>query len=253
MMSPSTAPDLFLDSPATSSVVFAIHSDTSLRWALDSLARDARWRTETVASISELIGRQRPFAPSCLVLDVSRLDFDETVLRHWPIDMPVICITNAGDVSLSVRVMKAGAVDVLTKPVGSAPLVEAVRLALSRSEACLRQEVELNEMRERYASLSSREREVMKLVVSGLMNKQAARELGISEVTVKAHRGRVMRKMRANSFADLVIIAARLRLGHCEWLAFQSPPNQTRKHSNLVFLQSPCGELSTGSPARRYP
>jgi FixJ family two-component response regulator len=124
--------------------------------------------------------------------------------------MPVICITAAGDVSLSVRVMKAGAADVLTKPVGSAALLGAVRLALNRSEEGLKEEVELNGIRECYVSLSGREREVMALVVSGLMNKQIGWELGISEITVKAHRGQVTRKMKARSLANLVIMAARL-------------------------------------------
>jgi FixJ family two-component response regulator len=212
MTSLSTAPDLFFKSPPASSVVVVIGGDTSLRRALDAVAHDAGWRTETVTSISALVDQRRTFTPGCLVLDVSQPESDDLLLRQWPTHIPVICITDAGDVSLSVRAMKAGAVDVLTKPVGRALLLDAVRLALNRSAEGLRQEVELNEMRERYASLSRREREVMTLVASGLMNKQVAGELGISEITVKAHRGRVMRKMKARSLANLVIMADRLQL-----------------------------------------
>jgi FixJ family two-component response regulator len=239
--SPLTAPDLVFESLPASSVVFVIDSDTSLRWALGTLAHGARWRTETVPSISALLGHQRTFAPSCLVLDISQLNSDDFLQRPWPTDMPAICVTDAGDVALSVRAMKAGAVDVLTKPVGSAPLLEAVRLALNRSEVGLRREVELNEMRQRYAALSRREREVMALVASGLMNKHVACELGISEVTVKAHRGRVMRKMKAHSLADLVMIAAWLRLTQCERLALSD------RHA------IPTAHLRASGPAIRLP
>jgi DNA-binding CsgD family transcriptional regulator len=138
---------------------------------------------------------------------------------------------DAGDVSLCVHVMKAGAADVLTKPVGTAPLLEAVRLALNRSEDTLRREVELNEVRERYASLSRREREVMALVVSGLLNKRVAHELGISEITVKAHRGRAMGKMNAKSLADLVKMAIMLQLTQCQ-LAL-SDPHRSARHARL--------------------
>ncbi len=219
MTAPSSATDPCLNSPRASSVVFVIDSDTSLRRALDTVAPDACWRTETVSSIRALIVRRRTFEPSCLLLDVSHLDSADFLPRLWPTDMPVICVTEVGDVALCVRAMKAGADNVLTKPIGGAPLLEAVRLALNRSELGLRQQAELNEMRRRYASLSRREREVMTLVVCGLMNRQVARELGISEVTVKGHRGRVMRKMKTRSFASLVIVAARLQLMQCERLA----------------------------------
>src|SRR4051794_2568168 len=211
MTSLSPAPYPFLKSLTASPVVFVTGNDASLCRSLDALAHDAGWRTEMVTAISALSGQQRTSAPSCLVLDVSQLASDD-LLPQWPSNMPVICITAAGDVSLSVRAMKAGAVDVLTKPVGGAPLLEAVRLALDLSEDGLRQESELNGMRERYGSLSRREREVMALVVSGLMNKQVGGELGISEITVKAHRGRMMGKMKARSLASLVMMAARLRV-----------------------------------------
>jgi FixJ family two-component response regulator len=216
MTSPLTSPGLLFDFPTASSVVFFMDSDTPLQSVLSTLTRGARWRTEAVPSISALLGRPRAFAPSCLVLDVSQLDSVDFLPRLWAIEMPVICVTDVGDVALSVRAMKAGAVDVLTKPVSSAPLLEAVRQALNLSELGLRRQVELNEMRRRYGSLSRREREVMALVASGLINKHVARELGISEVTVKAHRGRVMRKMKTESFANLVMIAARLQLTQCE-------------------------------------
>jgi len=207
----STALHVFVKSVPASSLVFVIGSDPSVRRTLDTLAPDAGWRTEIADSISALPGKQRTFAPGCLVLDVSQLESDELLVWPWPTDMPVICITDANDVLLSVRAMKAGAIDVLTKPVGSTLLLDAVRLALKRSEEILRQEAELNGLRERYASLSRREREVMALVVSGLMNKQIGGELGISEITVKAHRGRVMHKMKARSLASLVIMAVRLQ------------------------------------------
>jgi FixJ family two-component response regulator len=211
MTSLSIAPDRFLAPLPELPVVFVIGSDISLHQELDVLAHSARWRTETVTSTSALLDQRRTFGPSCLVLDVSQLESDDLIPRQWPTEMPIICITTAGDVSLSVRAMKAGAADVLTKPVGSALLRDAVRLALSQSEKGLREGVELNGIRERYVSLSGREREVMALVVSGLMNKQVGGELGISEITVKAHRGRMVRKMKARSLPNLVIMAARLQ------------------------------------------
>jgi len=211
MTSLSIAPGRFLAPLPELPLVFVIGSDISLRQEVDALAHSARWRTETVTSTSALLDQRRTSGPSCLVLDISQLEPDHLDPRQWPTEMPVICITAAGDVSLSVRAMKAGAADVLTKPVGSALLLDAVRLALNQSEEGLREGVELNGIRERYLSLSGREREVMALVVSGLMNKQVGGELGISEITVKAHRGRMVRKMKARSLANLVMIAARLQ------------------------------------------
>jgi len=199
-------------------VVFVIGSDTSLEWILKSVADGTCWRIERVPSISVLLGR-RTFAPRCLVLDISQRNSDDFLIEQWPNDMPVVCVADVCDVALCVHAMKAGAIDVLAKPFGSALLLEAVRLALNLSQVVLRTELELNGIRQRYASLSRRECEVMALVVSGLLNKQVARELGISEVTVKAHRGRVMRKMKAQSLASLVMTAARLRPTQYEGLA----------------------------------
>ena len=164
--------------------------------------------------------------------------------------MPVICITTAGDVSLSVRAMKAGAADVLTKPVSQAPLLDALRLALDRSEEDLREEVELNGMRERYLSLSGREREVMALVASGLMNKQVGAELGISEITVKAHRGRMMRKMEARSLARLVIVAARLQVAD---VSNPHHPLGTRHYPSIALESMRPGTSSSAPVLSRAP
>jgi FixJ family two-component response regulator len=206
-----TSSDPFVESPPASSVVFVIESDSLLRRTLDTLSHDGLWRIETVTSLRALLELRRTPAPCCLVLSVSQPDSDLPV-QPWPGDIPMICIMEAGDVSLSVRAMKAGALDVLTKPAEGALLLDAVRLALKRSEERLRQEAELNRVRARYASLSRREREVMALVARGRMNKRVAGDLGISEITVKAHRGRVMRKMQARSFASLVIMSFLLQL-----------------------------------------
>ena len=216
----SSAPSL--ESPPASSVVFVIESDSSLRQSLDTLSHHALWRVETVASLRALFELQRKSAPCCVVLHVSQPDSDLS-LQPWPGDIPVICIIEAADVSLSVRAMRAGALDVLTKPAEGASLLHAVDLALKRSEERLRQEAELNRMRERYASLSRREREVMALVASGRMNKRVADDLGISVITVKAHRGRVMRKMRAHSLANLVIMSFLLQLTPSDQLARSDP------------------------------
>lgn len=210
MTSLSTAPDRFSTPLSASPVVFVVGGDMSLCWAVDAVAQHAGWRTEAITSVTALMARRRTLVPSCLVLDLSGLESDDHLGPQWPTVMPVICITPAADVPLSVRAMKAGAADVLTRPISEASLFEVLRLALDGNEHELREEVELDALRERYASLSGREREVMSLVVSGLMNKQVGWELGISEITVKAHRGRVMRKMKARSLASLVMFAARL-------------------------------------------
>src|SRR5882762_5167364 len=198
-------------------IVFVVDDDVSVRESLEALIRCAGWEPETFASAQEFLARPRVLAPSCLVLDVTLpglngLDLQKRVAVDR-IDMPIIFITGYGDVPMTVQAMKAGAVEFLTKPFRDDVLLTAIRHALERSRTALDHEAETRALRDCYASLSRREREVMVLVVSGLLNKQVGGELGISEITVKAHRGKVMRKMKADSLADLVNMAAILRLG----------------------------------------
>ena len=197
-------------------VVFVVDDDVSVRESLELLIRTAGWRVDTFSSGQEFLARPRPTVPCCLVLDVSLpglngLELQERIARERS-EMPIVFITGHGDVPMTVRAMKAGAIEFLTKPFDDEVLVRAVRGAIDRSTAALSQERELQTLRASYASLSRREREVMTLVVSGLLNKQVGGQLGISEITVKAHRGRMMRKMKADSLADLVNMAASLRL-----------------------------------------
>ena len=217
-----TSSGQLVKSPPACSLVFIIESDSSLRRSLDALAQQALWRIETVTSLRALLELRRIAVPCCLVLDVSQ-PHCELPPQPWPDDIPLICVTEAGDVSLSVRAMKAGALDVVTRPAEGPPLFDAVRLALKSSEERLRQEADLNRMRDRYASLSRREREVMALVACGRMNKWVADDLGISVITVKAHRGRVMRKMKAQSLANLVIMSILLQLIPADQLARSAP------------------------------
>jgi FixJ family two-component response regulator len=197
-------------------IVFVVDDDVSVRESLELLIRSAGWQPETFASAQEFLSRPRVLAPSCLVLDVTLPDLNGLDLQKRValdrVDMPIIFITGYGDVPTTVQAMKAGAVEFLTKPFGDDVLLNAIRHAIERSRTALRGEAEIRALRDRYASLSRREREVMALVVSGLLNKQVGGELGISEITVKAHRGKVMRKMKAGSLADLVNMAATLRL-----------------------------------------
>jgi FixJ family two-component response regulator len=199
-------------------VVFVVDDDVSVRESLEALIREAGWQPETFASAEEFLTYPRVPGSSCLVLDVTLPDLDGLDLQQRiaadRTDMPIIFITGHGDVPITVRAMKAGAVEFLTKPFGDDVLLSAIRDAIERSEVALGQEAEIKGLHDRHASLSRREQEVMALVVSGLMNKQVGGELGISEITVKAHRGRVMQKMKARSLAGLVIMAARLRLAH---------------------------------------
>ncbi len=196
--------------------VFVVDDDISVRESLELLIRCAGWQAETFASAQEFLARPRAVAPSCLVLDVSMpglngLDLQQRVAVERA-DMPIIFITGHGDVPMSVQAMKAGAVEFLTKPFGDDILLTAIRNAIDRSRTAMSREAEIRALRDSYALLSRREREVMALVVSGRLNKQVGGELGISEITVKAHRGKVMRKMKAGSLADLVKMAAQLRL-----------------------------------------
>jgi FixJ family two-component response regulator len=194
-------------------IVFVVDDDVSVRQSLELLIQGAGWRPEVFASAQEFLSRPRVLAPSCMVLDVTLPDLNGLDLQKLVadrIEMPVIFITAYVDVSTTVRAMKAGAVEFLTKPFRDEVLLSSMQNAIERSHAALRCEAELQSLRDRYASLSRREREVMGLVVSGQLNKQVGSELGISKITVQAHRGKVMRKMKADSLADLVRMAARL-------------------------------------------
>ena len=204
-------------------IVFVVDDDVWLRESLETLIKDEGWQPETFASAQEFLDHPPTFSPSCLVLDIclpglNGLELQKRVAVERT-DMPIIFITGHGDIPMSVGAMKAGAVEFLTKPFNDTVLLAAIRQALERSRVALTREEERHELRDRYASLTPRERDVMTLVVSGLLNKQVAGELGISESTVKAHRGQVMQKMNANSVADLVKMTARLHqsatTNHC--------------------------------------
>jgi FixJ family two-component response regulator len=199
-----------------SPIVFVVDDDISVRESLELLIQNEGWQPKTFASAQEFLDSARAAVPSCLVLDVSLPGLDGLELQKrlavQRTDIPIIFITGHGDIPKTVQAMKRGAVEFLTKPFNDEVLLTAIRQALERSRLALAYETEMQELRGRYASLTPREREVMTLVVSGLLNKQVGGELGISEITVKAHRGQVMQKMKANSLADLVKMAGRLRL-----------------------------------------
>lgn len=197
-------------------VVFVVDDDVSVRESLELLIRSHGLEPEIFASAEEFLARPRACTPSCLILDVNLPDLDGLELQKRiavdRMEMPIIFITGYGDVPMTVRAMKAGAVEFLTKPFGDDVLLSAIRNAIERSRAVLGLEEGMQTLRDRYASLTYRERQVIALVVTGMLNKQIGGEIGISEITVKAHRGQVMRKMKANSLPDLVRMAERLRL-----------------------------------------
>jgi FixJ family two-component response regulator len=200
--------------PHSTPIVFVVDDDASVRRALELLIESVGLQPETFASAHEFLAHPRALSPSCLVLDVGLPDLNgldvQKQIAADRLDMPIIFITGYGNVPTTVRAMKAGAVDFLTKPFDDAVLLSAIRDALERSVAALTQAADTRALRDSYASLTRRERQIMRLVVSGLLNKQVGGELGISEITVKAHRGKVMRKMKANSLPALVNMVASL-------------------------------------------
>jgi FixJ family two-component response regulator len=216
-MSAVSLPGRSMPSPSsTPSIVFIVDDDISVRESLELLIGSQGWQAETFESAKEFLDRTRVLVPSCLILDVSLpglngLELQKRVAVERT-EMPIIFITGHGDVPMSVEAMKAGAVEFLTKPLSKDVLLSAIRNALDRSRTALTDKAEMQTLRDRYASLTPREREVMTLVISGLLNKQVGGELGICENTVKFHRAQAIQKMKADSLADLVRMAARLGL-----------------------------------------
>src|SRR6476661_2175146 len=204
-----------MSSPGEVPVVFVVDDDVSVRESLELLIGSAGWHPETFASAEDFLARSRIDGPSCLVLDVSLpnlngLDLQKRIVDQA--DIPIIFITGYGDVPTTVQAMKAGAVEFLTKPFDDEVLLSAIRDAIERSTSVLHDEAEITALRSSYESLTRREQDVLQLVVAGMLNKQIGLKLGISEITVKAHRGKMMQKMKVDSVADLVKVAMRLGL-----------------------------------------
>jgi len=196
--------------------VFVVDDDISVRESLELLIRKQGWHPETFTSAHEFLARPRQLAPSCLVLDFSLpglngLELQKRVAVELPY-LPIIFLTGFGDIPMTVQAMKAGAVEFLTKPFSNESLVRAIKNAIERSRLKLDSEAQIQALRARYSALTIRERQVMALVVTGMLNKEVGDELGITEITVKFHRGNLMRKMKSDSFAELVNMAARLRI-----------------------------------------
>ncbi|MCA3185910.1 response regulator [Cupriavidus sp.] len=216
-------------------VVFIVDDDVSVRESLAAMVRFAGFNAETFETAQNFLARPRALSPSCLVLDINLPDLNgldlQALVATDRTDMPIIFITGYGDVPMTVRAMKAGAVEFLTKPFDDLVLLDAIREAIGRSRQAMGDAVELKAIQGRYASLSPREREVMALVVVGHLNKQVGGELGISEITVKAHRGQVMRKMDARSLPELVTLAVRLRSGGTDMPAPPVQPGGTAPHT----------------------
>ena len=201
--------------PDLTSTVFVVDDDISVRESLELLIRSAGWRAEIFESGQDFLLRPRASVPSCLLLDLTLPGLNGLELQQQlaeRTDLPIIFITGHGDIPMTVRAMKAGAVEFLTKPLKDAVVLSAIRGALERSRAALQNDAEMQALKCCYESLTPREREVMARVAAGMLNRQVGSDLGISEITVKAHRGQVMRKMKAESLPDLVTMAARLGL-----------------------------------------